>query len=88
LFWLDVHYSHGFTAGRGTDATILKELACLTTRNQAKDLILIGDARLIGWGFGYSRIKLHEEAVRHLHKPIFCNIQTLTYCIYFPQEDV
>jgi hypothetical protein len=48
LFWLDAHYSQGFKAGHGTDAPILKELGGLPTRNQAKDLILIDDARLLG----------------------------------------
>lgn len=53
LFWLDAHYSFGVTAGRGMNAPIFNELRCLTGRQQFRDAILIDDARLFGWDFGY-----------------------------------
>jgi hypothetical protein len=63
LFWLDAHYSAGITAGGGTDAPIIKELSCLSSRNQPRDMILIDDARLFGWDFGYPKLRVIREYV-------------------------
>jgi hypothetical protein len=68
LFWLDAHYSFGVTAGRGTDAPIFKELSCLTGRQQFRDAILIDDARLFGWDFGYPSLRKVKKFVA-LHWP-------------------
>jgi hypothetical protein len=63
LFWLDAHYSFGVTAGRGTNAPIFKELSCLAGRQQFRDAILIDDARLFGWDFGYPRLRKVKKFV-------------------------
>ena len=66
MFWLDAHYSFGITAGRGTDAPIFKELLCLTGRRQFRDAILIDDARLFGFDFGYPSLrKIKKFATLH-----------------------
>jgi hypothetical protein len=78
---MDAHYSQGFTSGRGTDASILKELAGLTPRNQAKDLILIDDARLFGWEFGCPKLKVIQQyAAGHWPKHSF-RVETDVICI-------
>lgn len=63
LFWLDAHYSIGITAGRGINAPIFKELSCLAGRRQYRDAILIDDARLFGWDFGYPSLKMVKKYV-------------------------
>jgi hypothetical protein len=65
LFWLDAHYSFGITAGREKDAPIFKELSCLTGRQQHRDVILIDDARLFGFDFGYPGMRKVRKFVEH-----------------------
>jgi len=84
LFWLDAHYSAGITAGGGADAPIIKELSCLTSRNQPKDTILIDDARLFGWDFGYPKIKVIKEyAAKHWPQHAF-SVESDIICITPP----
>lgn len=44
VFWLDGHWSGGFTAGADDECPIMEELECLASRDS--DIILIDDARL------------------------------------------
>jgi|ERR1051326_379920 hypothetical protein len=84
LFWLDAHYSFGLTAGRGTDAPIFKELLCLTRRQQFRDAILIDDARLFGWDFGYPSLrKVRKFVTSHWPNHRFY-IQSDIICIVPP----
>jgi hypothetical protein len=81
LFWLDAHYSMGITAGRHHEAPIIKELSCLVHRKQARDVILIDDARLFGWDFGYPRLKVIQTFVeKHWPEHSF-SVQSDVICI-------
>jgi hypothetical protein len=81
LFWLDAHYSMGVTAGREKDAPIIRELSWLAARRQPKDVILIDDARLFGWEFGYPRKKvIREYAAEHWPNHSF-GIESDVICI-------
>jgi hypothetical protein len=81
LFWLDAHYSMGVTAGRNMDAPIIRELSWLAARNQPHDVILIDDARLFGWEFGYPRLKvIREYAARHWPRHSFA-VESDVICI-------
>jgi len=84
LFWLDAHYSAGITAGGGKDAPIIKELSCLSSRNQSRDMILIDDARLFGWDFGYPKLKVIREYVaKHWPRHAF-SVESDIICITPP----
>jgi len=84
LFWLDAHYSAGITAGGGMDAPIIKELSCLASRNQPKDMILIDDARLFGWDPGYPKLKvIRGYAAKHWPKHAF-SVESDIICIAPP----
>jgi len=84
LFWLDAHYSAGITAGGGVEAPIIKELSCLASRKQPTDMILIDDARLFGWDFGYPKLKvIREYAAQHWPKHVF-SVATDIICITPP----
>lgn len=48
LFWLDGHFSGGFTARGAEDTPVFRELLHISARNQPKDIILIDDARCFG----------------------------------------
>lgn len=80
LFWLDAHYSSGITAGRGTDAPIFKELSALANRSQS-DVILIDDARLFGFDFGYPSIKRVKEFVSKHWPDRSFNVEMDIICI-------
>jgi len=81
LFWLDAHYSRGNTAGEDADAPILKELSCLTARNQPRDTILIDDARLFGRKSGYPKLEvIRQFAAQHWPEHI-CALETDVICI-------
>lgn len=56
LFWLDAHYSGGFTARSTTDTPIVQELETILRRNVAGDVILIDDARCFDGTSGYLRL--------------------------------
>lgn len=81
LFWLDAHYSKGDTAGAGTVAPIMKELACIAPRNQYKDAILIDDARLFGLKSDYPKQgTIRAFAGRCWPKHVF-SVQSDVICI-------
>ena len=86
LFWLDAHYSIGLTAGRGTSAPIFKELSCLTNRQQYPDAILIDDARLFGWDFGYPSLKAIRNFVSEHWPSHTCVVESDIICILPPLE--
>ena len=81
LFWLDAHYSRGDTAGGDADAPILKELSCLTARNQPRDTILIDDARLFGPKSGYPKLKVIRQFAAQHWPEHFCAVETDVICI-------
>ena len=84
LFWLDAHYSAGITAGAGMDAPIIKELSCLSSRPQPRDTILIDDARLFGWDFGYPKLKvIREYTAKHWPRHVF-SVESDIICITPP----
>lgn len=81
LFWLDAHYSFGITAGRGKEAPIFKELSCLTGRPQHADVILIDDARLFGFDFGYPSLRKIRRFIA-LHWPDYqFSVESDVICI-------
>jgi len=81
VFWLDAHYSGGVTAGGGTDAPILKELAFIADRRNPGDVILIDDARLFGWERGYPRLsRIRQFAQERLPRHEF-RVDTDIICI-------
>lgn len=54
LFWLDAHYSAGFTARAGQDTPIKQELSSIAKlRPEGRDVILIDDARCFDGQNGY-----------------------------------
>jgi len=84
LFWLDAHYSFGVTAGRGMNAPIFRELSCLTGRQRFPDAILIDDARLFGWDFGYPSLRRVKKFVAsHWPDRRFC-VELDIICIVPP----
>jgi hypothetical protein len=48
LFWLDGHYSGGFTARGAGECPVLAELEAISKLNRRDHVILIDDARLFG----------------------------------------
>lgn len=50
LYWLDGHWSGGVTARGSVDTPLLAELTTILARGNARDAILIDDARLFGTG--------------------------------------
>ena len=81
LFWLDAHYSRGNTAGGDADAPILKELSCLTARNQPRDTILIDDARLFGRKSGYPKLDVIQQFAAQHWPEHLCAVETDVICI-------
>ncbi|HXC36380.1 MAG TPA: hypothetical protein VNV43_10930 [Candidatus Acidoferrales bacterium] len=81
LFWLDAHYSFGITAGRNTEAPIFKELSCLTGRRQGRDVILIDDARLFGFDFGYPSLRKLRQFIALRWPDYQMNVESDIICI-------
>jgi hypothetical protein len=87
LFWLDAHYSFGVTAGRNEEAPIFKELSCLTGRRSHRDVILIDDARLFGFDFGYPSLRKIRKFIA-LHWPDYrFSIESDIICIVPAEND-
>lgn len=87
LFWLDAHYSFGITAGRDKEAPIFKELSCLTGRRQGRDVILIDDARLFGFDFGYPSLRKIRKFIA-LHWPDYqMSVESDIICIVPVRKD-
>jgi hypothetical protein len=85
LFWLDAHYSRGATAGGGEAAPIIRELSCLVSRSQYRDVILIDDARLFGLKSDYPKLEaLRQFASRHWPRHTF-GIESDVICILPPR---
>ena len=81
LFWLDAHYSRGNTAGGGEAAPIIRELSCLTSRSEYKDVILIDDARLFGLKSDYPKLDvIRQLASRHWPQHTFA-VESDVICI-------
>jgi hypothetical protein len=81
LFWLDAHYSRGATAGAGEKAPILKELSCLASRGELRDVTLIDDARLFSWKPGYPKLEVVRQFVaKHWSDRVF-SVENDVICI-------
>ena len=81
LFWLDAHYSKGVTARGDEETPILKELTLIAGRRQARDVILIDDARHFGLRRGYPRLaRVRDFTARHWPNHLF-NVETDVICI-------
>jgi hypothetical protein len=61
LFWLDGHYSGGFTAQAETDTSVLKELRTIFDHKVKDHVILIDDARLFDGTHDYPFISELRE---------------------------
>lgn len=57
LFWLDGHYSGGFTAKGAKECPILDELKAIFAKNDFKHAILIDDARCFNGTNDYPTVK-------------------------------
>jgi hypothetical protein len=64
LFWLDGHYSAGFTARGSRDTPVLDELRHILTAPDAGHAILIDDAWCFGTDPAYPTL---EELFAHVH---------------------
>ena len=62
LFWLDGHYSGGFTARAATDTPVLQELEAIFADRNAGHVVLVDDARLFDGANGYPTL----DAMRSL----------------------
>ena len=81
IFWLDAHYSRGVTVGGDSDAPIIRELSCLTARNQPRDTILIDDARLFGLKSEYPTLEvIRQYAAKHWPQHSF-SVESDVICI-------
>ena len=56
LFWLDGHYSEGFTAKGKKDTPIVEELAHICNAKESRYVILIDDARCFGVAADYPSV--------------------------------
>lgn len=56
LFWLDGHYSAGFTAKGESDTSILRELVAIFEAPNLDHVVIIDDARCFGSDAGYPTI--------------------------------
>jgi hypothetical protein len=65
LFWLDGHYSAGFTAKAEKDTPILEELK-VTLESSIPHVVLVDDARLFNGTSDYPRIEDVQAIVRRL----------------------
>jgi hypothetical protein len=68
LFWLDGHYSGGFTARGDRDTPILAELGHIYSRPDPGHIVIIDDARCFGVDPAYPSLADVEALVR-AHRP-------------------
>lgn len=64
LFWLDAHYSGGLTARGDLDTPIVQELREILSRNPARHVVLVDDARCFDGSNGYPAMEALRELVR------------------------
>ena len=64
LFWLDGHYSGGFTAQGDSDTPISAELQAILTSSSKKRVILIDDACFFNGTNGYPHLDNLLKTVR------------------------
>ena len=65
VFWLDGHYSGGFTARAALDTPVVKELGTIFSHRVKDHVILIEDARLFNGTDDYPTI---EELTALVHR--------------------
>jgi hypothetical protein len=63
LFWLDAHYSGGFTARGSLDSPIRAELSVIFRQRSAGHVVLIDDARCFDGSGGYPMLSELRELV-------------------------
>ena len=63
LFWLDAHYSGDITARGSIDTPIIQELEIIFSRSNAKDIILIDDARCFNGTSDYPTIEQLQQFI-------------------------
>ncbi|MEK7568570.1 MAG: hypothetical protein AAB497_00455 [Patescibacteria group bacterium] len=63
LFWLDAHYSGEGTAKGEVETPVIKELLTIFSRKNAKDIILIDDARCFDGTHDYPTVKQIQDLV-------------------------
>lgn len=78
LFWLDAHYSGGFSAKGTTLTPIQHELCTIFKYSSGKDVILIDDARLFTGQNDYPTL----DTIKHLV------LTNLPLCAYRVEDDI
>lgn len=74
IFWLDAHYSGGFTARGSNDCPILEELAIILKQKKYNHLILIDDARLFREAHNFPNIDTVMRHIKSLNPSYKCFI--------------
>lgn len=74
LFWLDGHYSEGFTAKGKTDTPVTDELEAIFT-NDLNHIILIDDARFFNGEKDYPSVKFLKGYVQSKRKDYLTEIK-------------
>lgn len=65
IFWLDGHYSAGFTAKGDTECPIFEELAAIFSSKIYNPIILIDDARCFRGNENYPSIEKITDYIRN-----------------------
>jgi hypothetical protein len=64
LFWLDGHYSGGYTARGEEDTPIYKELSCILEAPEKGHVVIIDDARCFGNDPAYPTIEALKKYIK------------------------
>jgi hypothetical protein len=70
LFWLDAHYSGGFTAKGNLETPIIKEIEHIFSHHISKHVILIDDARCFNGSNDYPTVHYLKKIVRRHDKDL------------------
>jgi len=82
LFWLDAHYSGGFTAGLSQSQPVLAELSAVLNHKRSDHVILIDDARCFDGANGYPTVDELRILLEQSHKPYLLSIRNDIIRIY------
>ena len=75
LFWLDGHYSEGFTAKGTLNTPIISELNHILNRSISNQVILIDDARCFNGTEDYPSVDQIKELVRSYDPSLKCYVE-------------
>jgi hypothetical protein len=75
LFWLDGHYSGGFTAKGNTETPILQELTSILNHHLDGHIILIDDARCFNGQSDYPTIREMKDMILSRHPDWFFEVE-------------